>query len=105
VIERALVHGALHLVVPAVAARVFWPRRWRRVAAVLILMNLVDLDHLLATPVYDPGRCSLGFHPLHSWPAQILWAGLALWRPARVAGLGALIHMALDGIDCLWMAG
>jgi hypothetical protein len=70
VIERALLHGVLHLVVPALAARLFWRRRWKRVAAALILMNLVDLDHLLATPVYDPGRCSLGFHPLHSWPRR-----------------------------------
>jgi hypothetical protein len=105
VIERALLHGVLHLVVPALAARLFWRRRWKRVAAALILMNLVDLDHLLATPVYDPGRCSLGFHPLHSWPAQVLWAGLAVWRPTRVVGVGALIHMALDGIDCAWMGG
>jgi hypothetical protein len=104
VIVRALVHGALHLVVPAVTARLVWPRRWQRVAVALILMNLVDLDHLLATPVYDPGRCSLGFHPLHSWPAQVLWAGLAIWRPTRIAGVGALTHMALDGIDCVWMA-
>ena len=27
---------------------------------------LVDLDHLLATPLYNPDRCSLGFHPLHT---------------------------------------
>ncbi len=28
---------------------------------------LVDIDHLLATPVYDPNRCSIGFHPLHGF--------------------------------------
>ena len=30
---------------------------------------LIDLDHLLATPIFDPARCSIGFHPLHSYYA------------------------------------
>ena len=29
--------------------------------------NLMDIDHLLANPIYDPLRCSINFHPLHSW--------------------------------------
>ena len=29
---------------------------------------LVDLDHLFADPIYDPDRCSIGFHPLHQYP-------------------------------------
>ena len=29
----------------------------------------VDLDHLLADPIFDPHRMSIGFHPLHSYPA------------------------------------
>ena len=35
---------------------------------------LVDLDHLLADPIYDPERCSIGFHPLHSIPAIVVYA-------------------------------
>ena len=33
---------------------------------------LIDLDHLLADPVYAPDRCSIGFHPLHTAPAVVL---------------------------------
>ncbi len=31
----------------------------------------IDLDHLLADPVFDPDRFCIGFHPLHT-----VWAGV-----------------------------
>jgi len=40
----------------------------------MVATILVDLDHLLATPIFDPERCSIGFHPLHSIVAIILYA-------------------------------
>lgn len=69
---------------------------------------LVDLDHLFANPVYDPGRCSIGFHPLHQLWFIAAYAALALWPLTRIVGIGLLIHMALDAIDCqltggIWM--
>ena len=67
----------------------------------MLLTMLVDADHLLADPVFDPERCSIGFHPLHTAPAIVLYAGLALFRRTRLVGLGLLIHMALDALDCL----
>ncbi len=67
----------------------------------MVLTMLVDVDHLLATPVYDPGRCSIGYHPLHTAPAIVFYAALALPKRTRLVGVGLLIHMALDGLDCL----
>ena len=64
---------------------------------------IVDVDHLLADPIYDPGRCSIGFHPLHQYPVIGLYAVLAAWPKLRLVGIGLLIHMALDGVDCVWM--
>lgn len=66
---------------------------------------LVDLDHLLANPIYDPNRCSIGFHPLHTWPAIALYAALALHPRTRLIGLGLLIHMLLDFSDCAAQRG
>jgi hypothetical protein len=63
----------------------------------------VDLDHLLATPVFDPSRCSIGFHPLHTWPAMAVMLVLAALPRTRLVGIGLAIHMVLDGVDCLWM--
>lgn len=67
----------------------------------MLATMLVDLDHLLASPVYDPARCSMGFHPLHQWPAILVYALIVLVRPLRLLGIGLLIHMLLDGLDCL----
>jgi hypothetical protein len=70
---------------------------------VFVLTNLVDLDHLLADPLFDPNRCSIATHPLHSGPALALWALLAAWPRTRLVGVGLWIHMLLDGIDCAFM--
>lgn len=67
----------------------------------MLATMLVDLDHLLATPVFDACRCSIGFHPGHSLPAIILYLLLLFPAKTRVIALGLLMHMATDGIDCL----
>ena len=61
---------------------------------------LVDLDHLLASPIYDPTRCSIGFHPLHSGLPIGLYCLLVLHPKTRYVGLGLVIHMLLDLLDC-----
>ena len=93
-------HIFLHFAVPAIVARVFFKDKWLKAWLIMVATMVVDLDHLLADPIYDPDRCSIGFHPLHSWPAIAAYAGLAVWPKTRLIGLGLLIHMALDGIDC-----
>ena len=96
-----VLHILLHFAVPAVVARLAFGRRWKRVWLILVLTMAVDLDHLLADPVYDPDRCGIGFHPLHSLPAIAVYLAMAAFSPTRIVALGLLIHMALDGLDCL----
>lgn len=98
---RSILHLLLHALVPAAVAWVFFRPHWRRAWLVMLATMLVDLDHLLADPIYDPGRCSLGYHPLHTSPAIAAYLLLALPRRTRLLGIGLLIHMALDGMDCL----
>lgn len=100
---RPLLHGALHLLVPLVVARVAFRERWLRAWGVMLLGTLIDADHLLADPIYDPGRCSIGFHPLHTWPAVLVYGALTAASPTRVLGIGLLLHIALDAFDCGWM--
>jgi len=100
---RAVLHLLLHLLVPGAVARVFFRTRWRHAWLVMLATMAVDLDHLLATPLYDPNRCSIGFHPLHTAPAIALYVALAAWPRTRLVGVGLLIHMALDGVDCAMM--
>lgn len=113
-----MIHIALHFVVPFVAAVIFYKRRWRNATLIMILTMIVDLDHLLADPIYDPNRCSIGFHPLHT-AVPILFYFLMFSTPllyqrftnkkedssamriVHLLGLGLLIHMFLDWTDCL----
>lgn len=114
-----MIHIVLHVVVPLLVALVFYRSRWRNATLILIATIVVDIDHLLADPIYDPTRCSIGFHPLHTTPALFVYIALfslplivgrkadapSLKPTARVVhliGLGLLIHMALDGTDCLF---
>lgn len=100
---RATLHLLLHVVVPLCVARIFWPAQWRRAALWMLAGWAIDVDHLLADPVYAPERCSIGFHPLHTWPAVLVYGALAVPRRTRWFGTGLLIHIALDRIDCLVM--
>ena len=61
----------------------------------------VDVDHLIADPIYDPNRCGIGFHPLHTYPVITLYALLLIPSVTRLIGSGLVIHMALDGLDCV----
>ena len=98
---RPIAHLLLHFIVPAVVARSAFPKRWGYAWFVMVATMVVDLDHLLADPIYDPTRCSIGFHPLHSYAALIIYAAFAVFKKTRIAGIGLMIHMALDWVDCV----
>ena len=98
--EPVMLHIALHFLVPAIIAALFFPKHWKNAYLLMIATMLVDVDHLLATPIYDPMRCSIGFHPLHSLWAIGVYLLLCLPKATRYIGLGLLIHMALDSMDC-----
>lgn len=95
-----MIHLALHFVVPAVVVSMFYRNSWKKAYGLMIATMLVDLDHLLANPIYDPGRCSVGFHPLHEWWFIVFYVALCFVPKVRVIGIGLVIHMALDAIDC-----
>jgi len=101
---RPYIHIALHFLIPALVARLAYPKRWLTVWIILCATILVDTDHLLANPIYEPNRCSIGFHPLHSYWAIGIYVAFLAHRKTRIIALGLVIHMLLDGIDCIWMA-
>lgn len=100
---RAFLHLIGHVLLPALLARLALPAVWTRAWLTMVLANLVDLDHLLASPVYDPGRCSIGHHPLHTLPAIALYTLMLAPRRTRVLAMGLVLHMAWDQVDCWWM--
>lgn len=100
---RAIIHLALHALVPGLVAWLAFRPRWRLAWLIMVLTMAVDLDHLLADPIYDANRCGIGFHPLHSYVAIAAYAGMVAIPQLRIVGVGLLIHMALDGLDCVWL--
>ncbi|MBG86666.1 MAG: hypothetical protein CMO80_07175 [Verrucomicrobiales bacterium] len=103
---RHTIHYVFHLVLPLAFAKAFWKDNWRTAWFIMLATMLIDLDHLLADPIYDPNRCSIGFHPLHT-----IWAALAYctlmavpsWR-WRAVSVGCLWHLCTDCLDCVFCA-
>ena len=101
--ESTILHVILHFFVPLAVAKAVWRKKWIRPFLIMAITIAVDLDHLLADPIFDPNRCSINVHPLHSWPAIIVYLVCLLSPNLRIVSLGLLIHMSLDGTDCLFL--
>lgn len=102
---QPLLHYGGHFLAPFLIAALIWRGEWKRTGAVMVAANLIDLDHLLADPIFDPNRCSVGFHLLHGWEAALVYAALLLvprWW-AKALGTGALWHLCVDAGDCMAM--
>ncbi|WP_194777831.1 DUF6122 family protein [Pararhodonellum marinum] len=105
-IIQTIIHYFLHLIFPVFIALIFFKKEWKKTYLILILTMLVDVDHLFADPIFDPNRCSIGFHFLHSYYAIAVYF-LFLFhknKTVKIIAIGLLFHMLTDYQDCLWNA-
>ena len=102
-ILQPLTHYSLHFLVPGLIAWVFFRKQWKKAWLIMIATMLVDLDHLLADPIFDPNRCGIGFHPLHSYYAIAVYFVMAFFPRIRIVAIGLLFHMFTDFQGCFWM--
>ena len=99
---QTVIHYFLHFGMPLMVAYIFFRDDYKRVYLILLATMLVDLDHLLATPIFSPNRCSINFHPLHTYYAMAAYAAmLFLPKTYKIIGLGLLLHMLTDLNDCV----
>ncbi len=101
-ILRQLIHYTLHLVIIFGFGKLFFKKHWISASLIMLSTMLIDIDHLLAKPIFDPTRCSIGFHPLHTIWALIIYVIMLLipsWKWRAVA-LGLIWHLSTDLIDC-----
>ena len=98
--DQYILHITLHFLIPLALALALYRKTWQKSYALMMFGLAIDLDHLLASPIYDSARCSIGFHPLHSGWAIALYALLLFHRKTRIIGMGLYIHIVLDSIDC-----
>jgi len=99
---QVIVHFGLHFGLPLLIAVIFFKNYWIKAYGIMILGMLIDLDHLLANPIFDPNRCSINFHPLHSYYAIVVYLLMLLPKQTRLIGIGLTIHIIADTADC-WL--
>ena len=96
-----ILHYSLHFFLPLIIAILFFKKEWKKVYVIMMLTMIVDLDHLLADPIYVADRCSINFHPLHSYYAIALYFIMSFFRkPFNIIGIGLVLHMIADFTDC-----
>ena len=97
---KFLFHYGFHFLVPFVIALFFYIVKWTQVFLIFLGTMFIDLDHLLATPIFDPNRCSINFHPLHSYYAITGYVLMIIPKKSRILGIALLFHMFTDSLDC-----
>ena len=100
---QPIIHYSLHLLFPGLIAFVFFREKWKQIYLIFLATMLVDLHHLLANPVFDPDRCGINFHPLHSYYAIGVYFLFLIPKKTRIIAIGLLFHMVIDWQDCFWM--
>lgn len=99
---QSTIHYAIHILGPLLVALLCYRKKWKLAFIIMLSGFLIDIDHLLATPIFDPNRCSINYHPLHSYYAISVYILLSILKKTRLLGLGLLIHIVADIVDC-WL--
>jgi len=101
-IIRFLIHYSFHFLAPILIAKKVFPTLWNKAYWLMLSTMLIDLDHLLANPVFDANRCSIGYHPLHSIYAIVFFTLMLYYKHwiTRSISIGYLWHIITDSIDC-----
>lgn len=97
---RFFIHYGIHLIVPIGIGLLFFKANSLKAIVILLSGILIDIDHLLANPIFDPDRCSIAFHPLHGYWAIAVYVLLLFPKKTRIFGIAFLIHILADYIDC-----
>ena len=97
---KFLVHYGFHFLVPLAISILFYKKNWKLAYLIFIGTMLIDLDHLLANPIFDASRCSINFHPLHTYYAIVSYILMLIPKKIRILGIALLLHMFTDYLDC-----
>ena len=97
---RFFIHYGIHFLVPIAVAMLFYKEQQKKAILILLSAIIIDVDHLLANPIFDPNRCSIDFHPLHSYWAIGIYIALLFFKKSRIFGVALLIHILADIADC-----
>ncbi|MDN3595225.1 DUF6122 family protein [Zunongwangia endophytica] len=102
---QSIFHYSMHFLAIGIIAYFFDKDHWKQNWIILALTMLVDIDHIFASPLFDPNRCGIGFHPLHSQFAIACYVIAAVFLRKGIFKLifiGLSFHMLTDFLDCLF---
>ncbi len=102
---RFSLHYGVHFIVPLGIAYIFFKENKLKVALILLAGIVLDIDHILATPIFDSMRCSIDYHPFHSYWAILVYIGMLFFKKTRIWGIAFLVHIFADLVDCLFIGG
>lgn len=94
------VHYGLHFIAPLVFSILVFKENWKRIYLIFLVSMFIDLDHLLANPIFDSNRCSINFHPLHSYYAACFYVIGLFFSKTRWLAIAFLFHLLTDYLDC-----
>lgn len=97
---RFFLHYGIHFILPIIIAFLFFKENRTRAMIILLAGILIDVDHVFADPIFDPNRCSINFHPLHSYWAIAVYLALFFFKKVRIFSIALLIHILADFTDC-----
>jgi len=101
---QTFIHYFSHFGVIFFIAIIFFRDNWKKAYLIMLATMLVDIDHLMARPIFEANRCGIGFHPFHSFYAIPFYVILLFFRGTpRIIGVGLLFHMVTDFNDCIFM--
>ena len=100
---QSVAHYGCHFLIPLVVALIWYRKTWKTAFMIMLGAFIIDLDHLLASPIFDPNRCSIDYHPLHSFFAITFYLFLLIPKKSRLVALGLVIHIISDVVDCSLM--
>jgi hypothetical protein len=96
----SILHYSFHFIYPLWPAYLANKEKWLRPYLIMLATMAVDLDHLWATPIYDPHRNSINFHPLHMWYCFPVYIALLFFKNnLRWLGMGLCLHICTDWLD------
>jgi hypothetical protein len=100
---QTILHYGCHVLIPLFVALLAYKKIWIKAFLIMLSGLWIDLDHLFANPMFDANRCSINFHPLHTYTAITIYILLLFPKKTRLIGLGFVIHILADTIDCSLM--
>jgi len=96
------IHYFLHLGFPLIIAYAFFRENWKNVYLILLLTMIIDVDHVFSEPIFQANRCSINYHMFHTHYAAVGYVVLLFLRkPFNIIGLGLVLHLATDFVDCI----